>query len=128
MVAWLVLLVAFGVFAGLDSLSVLTLVPLLVVVVMLWPLYALAPWRPGLADRVIDRTVANRWGILGAFAVGRLRVFPVTPDLLVRLLDLPFRSAGMLFGAKLFYAERLGPRAGDVVLLVAAVLAVTPTS
>lgn len=115
-IAWLELLVAVGVVAELDALSLLNLLPLLVVLVMFWPLYLLAPWRPGLTERVVDWAGAHRDGILAAVVLGVVRVVPFAPDLLVGLLNLPFRSAGVLFGAKLFYGERLGTEAGRLVL------------
>lgn len=113
---WLVLVVAIGAVAELDSLSVLNVLGLLVIVVMFWPLYLLAPWRPALTERVTDVARGRGTGILVAAALGVLRVLPVTPDVLVGILNLPFRSAGVLFGAKLFYGRRLGAEAGRYVL------------
>jgi len=115
-IAWLALLVTLGVVAELDALSLLNVLPLLVVLVMFWPLYLLAPWRPGLTERVVDWAGTHRDGILVAVVLGVVRVVPFAPDLLVGLLNLPFRSAGVLFGAKLFYGERLGTEAGRLVL------------
>lgn len=111
---WLVVLVGVGLLARLDS--PLDLLPLFVVGVMLWPVYLAAPWRPGVTGRVLRTVERNRWGIVAAAGLLVVRALPVTPGPLLTLLDLPFRSAGVLFGAGLFYRELFGPAAGRFLL------------
>lgn len=102
-VTWLVVLIGVGLVARLDSLSPLNLLPLFVVAIMFWPIYLAAPWKPGLTDRIGDTLGGNRDGVAVAAGLLVVRSLPFTPDVLLTLLDLPFRSAGVLFGAGLFY-------------------------
>lgn len=116
---WLVGLVALGTVAGMESVSPLALVPLLVIALMAWPLYRAAPWRPGLAERTLSWLVRTRYGLAVAAGIAVLRTLPVTPGLVQFVLDVPFRAAGLLFGARLFYAERLGAAAAGRLVLQA---------
>jgi hypothetical protein len=113
-VTWLVLLVGVGLVAGLDS--PLELLPLFVVIVMLWPVYLAAPWRPGMTGRVLGAVERNRWGIAAGFGLLLLRWLPFIPGPLLTVLDLPFRSAGVLFGAGLFYRRLFDPAVGRFLL------------
>jgi hypothetical protein len=113
-VTWLVVLVGVGLVAGVDS--PLDLLPLFVVAVMLWPVYLAAPWRPGLTERVLGAAERNRWGIAAGLGLLLARWLPFAPGELLTLLDLPFRSAGVLFGAGLFYRRLFGPTTGRFLL------------
>lgn len=113
---WLVGLLAVGIVAELGALSVLSLLPLAVLALMAWPLYRAAPWRPGLADRAVSTVLATRYGVAAAAVLAGLRALSGTPGALQFVLDVPFRTAGLLFGARLFYADRLGSAAGRLVL------------
>lgn len=112
-VTWLVALVAVGVVAEMDTSSALGVLPLFVVALMAAPLYAVAPWRPEPGGRVVAWIRANRTAIGLAVGLLLVRAVPVAPGVLVGLLDLPFRSAGLLFGAELFYRRLIGPAAGE---------------
>lgn len=112
---WLVVLVAIGVLSRFGSPSILNLLSLVVVVVMVYPLTIVAPWRPDLTERLTAWARRNWHGVAGGAVLFVVRLLPV-PGLVGGLLDLPFRSAGMLFGAKLFYAQRLGEPTGQLLL------------
>lgn len=109
---WLVALVAAGVVARIEPASPLSIAPVFVVLLMVAPLYKLAPWRPEPGGRVLGWLRTNRAAVGVAVVLLLLRTIPFTPGPLVGLLDLPFRSAGFLFGVELFYRELVGPGAG----------------
>lgn len=111
-VTWLVVLVGVGVAAGIEPPSPLSAVPLFVVVLMAAPIYAVAPWQPEPGGRVVAWIRGNRAAIAVAAGLLVVRALPVAPGPLVGLLDLPFRSAGLLFGVELFYRELVGPATG----------------
>lgn len=111
-VTWLVVLVAVGVVARLDPSSILSAVSLFVVALVIAPIYAVAPWQPAPGGRVVAWIRANRASVAVAAGLLVVRTLPVAPDPLVGLLDLPFRSAGVLFGVELFYRDLAGPAAG----------------
>lgn len=113
--AWLVALLAVGMVAGL-SLSVLNVLPLLLVGVLVWPIYRAAPWRPGLTERTRRFLEGNRAAILAGAGLLVVRSVPVTPGPVVGLLDLPFRSTGLLFGASVFYRSHVGAAFGRFIL------------
>lgn len=116
---WLALLLAVGFLARLTALSFLNVLPVFVVGLLFWPVYRAAPWRAGMAERVRrwshDRT--TEVGVL--VGLGLVPLVPVVPDLLVTLLQLPYRGSGIFFGASLFYRQRLGPTAGRLLLVFA---------
>lgn len=118
-VTWLTLLLAVGVLVRVSAPSVLDLVPLFFVVVLLWPVYLAAPWRDGVSARV------RRWArdqpteFAVVVGLGLLPLVPFAPDLLVSLLQLPYRGSGIFFGASLFYRQRFGPTAGRLLLVFA---------
>lgn len=118
-VTWLTLLLGVGVLVRVSAPSVLDLVPLFFVVVLLWPVYLAAPWREGVSGRV--RGWASRHTTEFAVVVGLalLPLVPFVPDLLVSLLQLPYRGSGVFFGASLFYRQRLGATAGRLLLVFA---------
>lgn len=112
---WLVVLLAVGVLAGLTA-SVMNIVPVILVGLLFWPVFRAAPWRPGVTERMRRFVRTNRDPILVAIALFVLRSVPVTPDLLVSLLDLPFRATGLLFGASVFYRRHVGAAFGRFIL------------
>lgn len=113
---WLTLLLTAGLLARLGSVSLLNLLPLFFVGVLFWPIYEVAPWREGVTART--RRWASRRGpvfvVTGVLAV--VPLVPFVPDLLVTLLQLPYRGTGIFFGASLFYRARFGPLVGRLVL------------
>lgn len=113
---WLALLLTIGFLARLNSLSVLNLVPLFFVVLLFWPVYLAAPWRDGVSERVRSWARGQTTEFAVAVAFGLLPLVPVVPDLLVSVLQLPYRGSGIFFGASLFYRQRFGPPAGRVLL------------
>lgn len=113
---WLVALLAVGVVASVGVPSLLDLVALFVVGITFWPIYRVAPWRPGMTGRVVEWLRNNRTTIGIAVALLVARSLPFAPGLVVGLLDLPFRSASILFGASVFYRQQVGPEVGHVLL------------
>lgn len=113
---WLAVLLAVGFLARLNSLSVLNLLPLFFVGLLFWPVYRAAPWREGMAERVRSWARGQRTEFAVIVVLGLLPLVPPVPDLLVSLLQLPYRGSGIFFGASLFYRERLGPMAGRLLL------------
>lgn len=113
---WLSLLLTVGFLARLNALSFLNLVPLFFLLLLFWPVYRAAPWREGVAERVgrWARDHTTEFAVL--VALGILPYVPLLPDLVVTLLQLPYRGSGIFFGASLFYRERLGPMAGRLLL------------
>lgn len=113
-VTWLALLLAAGILFRADGLSVF--VPLFFVAILLWPVYSAAPWREGASDRARE-WLQNDWPALAVAAgLGVLPVLPAVPDLLVSILQLPYRGSGLFFGATLVYRQRFDPLAGRVLL------------
>lgn len=115
-VTWLVVLITVGLLARFGSVSILGIISVLVVGVMLWPIAIVAPWRPGVTERVLDWGDGNRTTFGVAVLLLVLRSLPVTPGIVAGILDVPFRSAGTLFDAKLFYAQHVAPAFGQFVL------------
>lgn len=113
---WLAALLALGFIARLNSLSLLNVLPVFFVVLLFWPVYRAAPWRPGLAGRVYRWARDQRLEAAAVIGLGLLPVVPFVPDVLVSLLQLPYRGSGIFFGAALFYRERFGPLAGRILL------------
>jgi len=113
---WLVALLAVGYLLGIRSLSPFTLLPLSIVVALFWPIVAVAPWREGASARVVFWIVRNRETLVGIVGLALLAALPVTPRLLVRILELPYRGSGIFFGASLFYREHVGPAFADLLL------------
>lgn len=118
-VTWLGLLLTAGFLVRLNRVSLLDLLPVFFVALLFWPVLRAAPWREGAADRVRawagDRFA--EFAVVAGLAV--LPLVPVVPDLLVSLLQLPYRGSGVFFGASLFYRERVGPLAGRMLLAAA---------
>lgn len=113
---WLALLVAVGFLARLNSLSVLNVVPVIFVGLLFWPIYRAAPWQPGTTTRVRRWARHQQAEFVIVLGLGLLPLVPFVPDLLVSLLQLPYRGSGVFFGASLFYRERFGSLAGRLVL------------
>lgn len=116
---WVVVLLGVGVLLRLrptSFLSVLSLLSLVAIVVMGWPVIAIRPWRPGGGARV-------RWWLRGhrtelAVTAGLL-VFVASPvrlgplESVLSLLRLPFRAAaGFLFSPSLVYQRVIAPEFG----------------
>jgi hypothetical protein len=117
--SWLVLLVAVALFARADATSLLDLLPLIVVPMMGWPLARAAPWRPGVTDRAVGWARANRRAFAVGVATFALRWVPGTPGAVVTLVDLPFRTASVLFGVGVVYRQWVGPAFGSAVFRAA---------
>lgn len=115
-VTWLTLLLAAGVLLRPGSLSLSNLVPLFFVGLLLWPVYRAAPWRDGTAARVLRWVNRSRAAFAVLAVLFVLPAVPLVPDLLISLLQLPYRGSGLFFGASLFYRERLGPTAARLLL------------
>lgn len=109
---WLVGLVTIGVGAGIGSPGILDVLALFVIIVMWWPVYRVAPWQPGMAHRVLEWGRDHRAPMLVAGGLVVVRSLPVTPGILVAVLDLPFRSATILFGVSVFYRQQVGSVVG----------------
>lgn len=116
---WLALLLIAGFFARLGSLSLLNLVPLFFVALLVWPVYSVAPWREGATARVRAWAAPRRPAFVLVAVLGALPLVPVVPDLVVSVLQLPYRGAGSFYGASLFYRERFGRPAGWLLLTAA---------
>ena len=116
---WLGLLLVAGFLARLDSLSLFNLVPLFVMALVFWPVVSVAPWREGATGRVVAWVTA-RWRAFPVVVVlAVLPIVPGVPDLLVRVLQLPYRGGGAVYGATLFYRARFGPMAGRLLFTAA---------
>lgn len=113
---WLGLLLAVGLVLRIDSVSVLNLLQFVIVGVVFWPLWRVAPWREGFTQRVLSFFDGNRSALLAAAGLGVLPMLPGVPGLVASLLNLPYRGSGVLFGASLFYRERLGGTVARVLL------------
>lgn len=113
---WIGLLLAVGYVARLGSLSVLNLLPVFFVGLVFWPVYRVQPWRAGATDRVRAWAGHRRVVFPVVVALAILPLVPFVPDLLVSLLQLPYRGAGVFFGASLFYRQRFGPTAARLLL------------
>ena len=118
-VTWLGLLFVVGFLARLNRLSVLNLLPLFFVGLLFWPVARAAPWREGVTDRARTWTEERAVAFVVVAGLALLPLVPFVPDLLVSVLQLPYRGSGIFFGASLFYRERLGPTAARALLLVA---------
>lgn len=114
-VTWLLLLLLAGYVLRLSTLSLFNLLPLLVFGILFWPVATFEPWRDGAGSRVRAYLRANRTAILVTLVLAALVVFPFVPDLLSRILALPFRASGIFFGASIFYCERLGATVGQAI-------------
>ncbi|MFB6218912.1 MAG: hypothetical protein ABEH77_07010 [Halobacteriaceae archaeon] len=95
-----------------DSLSVLNLLPFVLVAFMLWPVAAARPWRTGFDERALAWLRGRRTVLAVTAGLAAVTALSVVPDPLSTLLTVPYRSSGMLFGASLFYRQRLGPAVG----------------
>lgn len=115
-VTWLVLLIVAGTLARFDPSSLLNLLPLLIVGLMLWPLWLLAPWKSGVTERVTSFFTKRRTELVVMGVLVVLSVLPFVPGQLRGILNIPYRSAGMLFGPSLIYRQRVDPRFGQVLL------------
>lgn len=105
---WLVLLLLAGLVLRIDSFSLLNLVPLFVVGLMLWPLFVVEPWSDDAAARVLNWVETRRSVLLVTVPLAVVTALSVVPGPLAAILNLPFRVSGVLFGASLFYRERVG--------------------
>lgn len=118
-VTWLVVLLGAGLVLRPGALLAAA-IPLVVVGVMLWPLVAVAPWRNGVTGRVRGWAARQRSSLLVTAGLAAVLAVPFVADLLpgvlVGILRLPFRATGMLFGASVFYRERVGAFAGRTLL------------
>lgn len=119
-ITWYALLVGAGIALRVTSVSPFEFAPFVIVALLFWPVYAFRPWRSGLADRVHGWAVHYRHaiGLAAALAV-LLAVFDGTslPAGIASVLQLPLRGAsGPLYGASVFYRERVGPAAGVALL------------
>ncbi len=116
---WLGLALAAGFLARLNDLSVLNLLPLFFVGLLFWPVYSAAPWRPGVAERARSWARRSRAELAVVAVLWLVPLAPLVPELVVSLLQLPYRGSGIFFGASLFYRQRLGPEAGRLLLAAA---------
>lgn len=105
-VTWLAVLLAVGVTARAGSL--LDALPLFFVALLLWPVLRAAPWREGSAARARAWARANRDALAIAVGLAVLPVLPPVPDLVVTVLELPYRGTSVFFGASLPYRDPLG--------------------
>ncbi len=116
---WLGLLLTVGFLARLNSLSLLNVLPMFFLVLLFWPIYRVKPWRPGAADRVRHWLAEQTTELAVLVGLWVLPWVPLLPDLLVTLIQLPYRGSGVFFGASLFYRERLSPVIGRLLLNLA---------
>lgn len=115
-VTWLILLLAFGVAANADGVGDLNLLAAAGVGFMLWPIYLAAPWQPELTDRLLDWAHGYSDAIAIAFGLLVLRWVPFVPGFVTGILNVPFRAAGILFPAKLFYQTVFGVGVSELLL------------
>lgn len=116
---WLGLLLAVGFLARLGSLSLLNLLPVFFVALLFWPVYRIEPWREGATDRVVAWARQRRVVVPVVIGLALLPLVPLVPDLLVSVLQLPYRGSGVFFGATLFYRARFGPAVARLLLVFA---------
>lgn len=116
---WLVVLVTVGALASLSSPTVMSVVLVVGLGLLFLPIYRFRPWEPRLAGRVAKFARRRRPTLAVAAALFVFVRLPAVGELLgsfVGVLLLPLRAAPqVLFGAKLFYADRLGEFAGRFV-------------
>lgn len=115
-VTWLVALLAAGYLLRLKSVTFFTVIPLVVIFALFWPIIAAAPWRPAVSARVVLWAKRNHETLFAVVLLTLVAVLPFTPDLLIRVIELPYRGSGIFFGASLFYRERLGATFAEVLL------------
>lgn len=111
---WFVVLLAVGVIARADSL--LDLLPSFFIGLLLWPVVRAAPWREGVTARTRAWAHRNRGALVVAVVLAVLPALPFVPDVVVTVLQLPYRGSGMFFGASLVYREPLGSAASRTLL------------
>ncbi len=116
---WLLVLIGVGAVLSVGSLSVTSVVLLVALALLFLPVYRFRPWEEGLTDRTLGFVRARRTTLavaLGLFVVVRVPVVANLLGPLLGILLLPVRAAPqVLFGAKLFYADRLGELVGQLV-------------
>ncbi len=112
---WLAVVLVAGVFlrSGLFSVSISGVLGLLA---LFLPLYAFAPWRPDLTDRVLEWGRERRVALglaAGAFLLLRTPVIAVLLAPFATVLQYPtLVFPQLVFDAWLFYGERVGDATG----------------
>jgi len=98
-----------GLSARIEGLSAGAFMQILVIVVLLWPVYRLAPWQSDLTERVRGWFRSNKTPVAVAAVLILSSRLPFAPGLLSALVRLPFsQTAGVFFGAELFYRPYVG--------------------
>lgn len=114
-VTWLLLLLLAGYLLRLESLALFNLLPLFVFGILFWPVVAFEPWRENAAAAFRAYLRSNRTALLVTGLLVALILVPFVPDLVSRILVLPFRASGIFFSASMFYREQLGATVGQAV-------------
>lgn len=105
-----------GLGARIEGLSTGTFMQVVVVVVLLWPAYRLAPWQPALTERVRGWVRSNQTPVVVAAVLILVSRLPFTPGLLSTLVQLPYsQTAGVFFGVELFYRPYVGFELGTAI-------------
>jgi len=112
----LLIVVAIGMGTRLEGFSMASVTRLLLIVLLLWPVYHLAPWQPGVTERVREWLQSNRSALALAAVLLLGSRLSLVPDVLATLIHLPFvQTAGFFFGAELFYRPYVGFEFGQFV-------------
>lgn len=105
-----------GMVARIEELSAGSFMQFVLIGVLLWPVYRLAPWRSDLTERVRRWFRSHPWPVAVTAALILWSQLPVAPDLLTWLVLLPFgRTAGLFFGVELFYRPYVGFQTGTLI-------------
>ncbi len=121
-ITWYALLIGAGIALRITSVSPFEFAPFVIVALLFWPVYAFRPWRSGLDARVHGWAVHYRHAIGLAAALAVLLAGSNGTNLpagIASVLQLPLRGAsGPLYGASVFYRERIGRAAGAALLRI----------
>lgn len=109
-------IVVAGLGLRIEGLAATSLMQLLLIAVLLWPVYRLAPWRPGVTERVRGWFRSNRSPVAVAAVLILGSRLPFAPDLFAALVDVPLvRTSGFFYGVEVFYRPHVGFEFGKVI-------------